>query len=133
MKRIMSLLAVIPLAACMGTSNDGYNVKDVWEKDGVLHARADATEKTESLCFNKARMYARDKVSNYIVNGYTGTDTLKINDTKEQYSSVRENKTESLMHKTQYLIKPYDKKTHTCGVELVLPLDEAKALLGEEE
>lgn len=133
MKKIVAAVSVLSLAACMGTSNDGYNQKDVWEKDGIVYARADATEKTESLCFNKARMYARDKVSNYIVNGYTGTDTLKINDAHEQYTSVRENKTESLMHKSDYYIKPYDKKTHTCGVELRIPLDEAKSLMEVED
>ena len=133
MKKVAMLMSVLSLAACMGTSNDGYNKRDVWEKDGIVYARADATEKTESLCFNKARMYARDKISNYIVNGYTGQETLKINDAHEQYSSVRENKTETLMHKSDYLIKAYDKKTHTCGVELRIPFDEAKSLMESED
>lgn len=133
MKKILLAVSVLSLAACMGSNNDGYNQRDVWEKDGIVYARADATEKTESLCFNKARMYARDKVSNYIVNGYTGQEKLVINDANEKYSSVRENKTESLMHKSDYLIKAYDKKTHTCGVELRIPLDEAKSLMEIED
>ena len=132
MKKIISLMLVLALAGCVGSSNDGYNAKDVWEENGIIHARADANEKTESLCLNKARMYARDKVSNYIVNGYSGTDTLKINESKEQYASIRESKTESLMHKSQYLVKKYDKKTHTCGVEMILPLDEALSLMEQD-
>ena len=128
MKKALLLVSVVSLTACMG-NNDGYTQRDVWEQDGVIHGRADANEKTETLCFNKAKMNARDKVSNYLVNGYSGTDKLTIDNEKESFNSNRISVTESLFKGASYLLKPYDKKTRVCGVEIMVPKDEAEALL----
>ena len=37
MKKIALGVSVLSLAACMGTNNDGYNQRDVWEKDGIIY------------------------------------------------------------------------------------------------
>lgn len=129
MKKYLLLISMVSLSACVGGNNDGYVQKDVWLDNGVIHARADATEKTESLCFNKAKMSARDKISHYVVEAYKGTDNVKILDDKEQFSSDRTSLTESLFKSANYLIKPYDKKTKTCGVEMQVSVDEAEGLL----
>lgn len=129
MKKIVCVLSVLALAACAG--NDGYKVQDVWTEDGEIHARADATEKSKELCYNKARLNARDKVSNYVVTTYMGTDNLTINNAEENYSSNRSSETKSMFTGATYLLKEWDKETKTCGVELVISIDDAQALLSE--
>lgn len=130
MKKIISLVSVLTLAACMGTSNDGYNMRETWiDENDIVHARADASERDEQLCFDKARMYARDKLSNFVANGYEGTDTMKIQEANRAFSSDRTSTTKSKFAGSRYLLKPYDKKTHVCGVEIQVPRDEAEGLL----
>lgn len=128
MKKITCLLSVLALTACVG-SNDGYKEKDVWLDGEEIHARATATEKNEQLCYNKAKINARDKVSNYIVTTYMGVDTLNINNATDNYSSSRSSETKSMFTGSTYLIKKWDKKTKECGVELIISVDEAEALL----
>lgn len=130
MKKIVMVMTMSVLAACT-TGNDGYKVQDVWESGGQIHARADATDKSETLCLNRARINARDKVSNFVVTKYSGKDMLKINNANENFSSNRESETKSLFNGAKYLIKPWDKKTRTCGVELIVETDNVEGLIEE--